>query len=227
MPDYVPQNIIGYTGSPQTILVVDDIPENRQMLRDMLTPFGFQVVLAENGLVAWDKLEDITPDIILTDIIMPIMSGIDLMKKIRSVKAYDFIPIVAITASISKLKQDKLSEMCEAILSKPFKEADLLETIAKELKLEWVYETSPNDVSDQVLDEQLNVDMADLVLPSATELEELYELAMLGMILEVEKKSRQLEKTDIYRPFAQQLQYFTGNFNDSGLLTFLESYITV
>ncbi len=81
-----------------TVLIVDDILVNRMLLSGLIESFGFKAVLAENGRVALDLIQVITPDIILLDIIMPVMNGFEVLEHIKSDSALKDIPILVISA---------------------------------------------------------------------------------------------------------------------------------
>jgi signal transduction histidine kinase len=72
--------IIGYQGKRQHILIVDDITDNRLVLTSLLTPLGFEIMEANDGRDALEKISSIQPDLIITDLIMPVMSGFDMIR---------------------------------------------------------------------------------------------------------------------------------------------------
>jgi cyclic di-GMP phosphodiesterase len=81
-----------------TILVVEDDPAIRQLLIDLLGSFGYHTVGAESAEKALDLLNVLAPDLIITDVHMGAMSGIDLCKRIKSDPRYEFTPVVVLTA---------------------------------------------------------------------------------------------------------------------------------
>nr|WP_278335114.1 response regulator [Clostridium pasteurianum] len=113
------------------ILIVDDDPRNIFVLAAALEDFGAEIVEADNGEEALRELESQSADLILMDIMMPIMNGYEAIKKIRSSSKFKNIPIIAITAK--SLKGDK--EKCIAAgandyISKPI-DYDVLITLIK------------------------------------------------------------------------------------------------
>jgi CheY-like chemotaxis protein len=87
------------TPSGATILVVEDDPEIRESLRDVLEDRGYQVVTADNGKVGLDKLHQMgKPALILLDLMMPVMSGEEFLKAVRQDDALATIPVVAVSA---------------------------------------------------------------------------------------------------------------------------------
>ena len=83
---------------PMTILVVDDSATMLMSLKTTLSLNGFQVETANNGLSALDKLSgEIKPDLIITDINMPGMGGLELIGKVRALASFRFLPILTLT----------------------------------------------------------------------------------------------------------------------------------
>lgn len=79
------------------VLVVEDDVSLAKALTIKLTDIGMEVVSAENGEIALRKLETFTPDIILLDVIMPIMGGFEVLKKLKTSEEYKNIPVVMLT----------------------------------------------------------------------------------------------------------------------------------
>ena len=102
------------------ILIVEDTADSREMFRWMLEQEGYSVITAENGEKAWEIASENPPDLLLTDIMMPVKSGVQLIKEFRaSETALSSIPIVAISAyGIEELHQ-AMDAGANAILRKP------------------------------------------------------------------------------------------------------------
>ena len=81
------------------ILLVDDSPSVRIMLEDQLEANGYTVFPAENGKHALALLEDLTPDLVITDVSMPEMDGFDLCRWLRDNHKFSDIPIIILTAA--------------------------------------------------------------------------------------------------------------------------------
>ena len=123
------------------ILVVDDIAENRSLLCKTLVATGFQVFEAENGKEAIEKFLEINPNIILMDILMPVMDGIDATKIIRKNEKGKDVPIIAVTSSVfEKEKNEIMNSGVNGYLARPFKEKQLFEVIAQCIDIEYIYE---------------------------------------------------------------------------------------
>ncbi|HWP75773.1 MAG TPA: response regulator, partial [Methylomirabilota bacterium] len=101
------------------VLVVDDDPGLRQLLRRMLEPEGYTVVEAENGRVALERLDDVRPSVILLDLMMPEMDGFEFVAEFRRHEAWRVIPIVVVTAKdLSQDDRERLNGHVQKILQK-------------------------------------------------------------------------------------------------------------
>jgi two-component system cell cycle response regulator DivK len=105
----------------QRILVVEDQPDNRQILRDLLTSADFEVIEAENGETGLTAAADQYPDLILMDMQMPILEGYEATGRLKSDPALHAIPVIAVTSYASSSDVDKARAAgCDAFVSKPF-----------------------------------------------------------------------------------------------------------
>jgi CheY-like chemotaxis protein len=101
------------------VLVVDDDAEVRALFRRMLEPDGYTVVEAPNGRAALDRLGEITPGVILLDLMMPEMDGFEFVAEFRRHEAWRAIPIVVVTAKdLSHDDRQRLNGHVERILQK-------------------------------------------------------------------------------------------------------------
>jgi CheY-like chemotaxis protein len=123
------------------ILVVDDIEDNRRLIHQTLTPLGFNIIEANNGLEAGLAMEQESPDLVLMDIRMPVMGGEETIRKIKATEQGIKIPIIAVSASVFKSEQqDILNQGADDFLSKPFKRSQLLKMIGRHLNLDCEYD---------------------------------------------------------------------------------------
>ena len=84
--------------SDKKVLVVDDEPDVRNFLAACIEDAGFQVKTAVDGADALEKLQEDPPDLMTLDMVMPRVSGINLMRQIRSMEAFTRLPVIVITA---------------------------------------------------------------------------------------------------------------------------------
>ncbi|MFB2937659.1 PAS domain S-box protein [Aerosakkonemataceae cyanobacterium BLCC-F154] len=137
------KRIIGLEPNQPTyrILIVEDIKENRQLVVQLLTPFGFEIREAENGQQAINIWESWQPHLIWMDMQMPIMDGYEATKHIKShAKGHETV-IIALTASAFQEQQSAILKAgCDDFLPKPFREEMLFEKMAKHLGLRYLYQ---------------------------------------------------------------------------------------
>jgi CheY-like chemotaxis protein len=91
------QQVVGMTGTAR-ILIAEDHRDSRDALRELLEAFGYEVKVAENGRVAVDMAAAWPPDLILMDIMMPILDGLGATEIIRAKERTHSTPIIAVTA---------------------------------------------------------------------------------------------------------------------------------
>jgi two-component system cell cycle response regulator DivK len=112
------------------ILVVEDQEDNRQILRDLLASADYEMDEAENGQEALDAVAKQRPDLILMDIQLPEVSGLEVTKWLKDDPELHTIPVVAVTAFAMKGDEERIREGgCEAYLSKPISVGKFIETI--------------------------------------------------------------------------------------------------
>ncbi len=119
----------GWRFAPSRVLVVDDGPENRELVRLILGEAGLHVEEAENGQVALDRIAREGFDLVLMDMQMPVMDGYTATRRLR--EQGSTLPIVALTANAMKgFEQELLTAGCTAYLTKPIDLDKLLDTLA-------------------------------------------------------------------------------------------------
>lgn len=118
---------------PSVVLIADDLPINRKLLRLFLTLPGITLLEAENGLDVLDRCEEKRPDLIFLDMMMPVMDGFTAAKHLKSSDEFKDIPIVAVTASVMTDEVDRTLADCDAIISKPLNKNELYHTLLKYL----------------------------------------------------------------------------------------------
>ena len=128
--------------APPLILVVDDTPENIDLLDAMLSPRGFAVEGLSTGTEALDRLAaEPRPDLVLLDIVMPEMSGYEVCRRIRATPATQLLPVVMITASGSEEKLKALEAGADDFIMKPFDKAELLARVRSLIRIKQYHDT--------------------------------------------------------------------------------------
>jgi len=120
------------------ILVVDDQPQNIELLEAHLVPQGYEIVKAASGEEALEKLLHNQIDLVLLDVMMPKMSGIEVLEKLRADEKTKAIPVVMVT--VLKDTEDKVKALeagCDDFISKPFDKVELLARVKSILKISY------------------------------------------------------------------------------------------
>jgi DNA-binding response OmpR family regulator len=126
----------GRVEGKQTIMIVDDEPEIRRLVRRMLEERGYGVVEAARGHTALALLKESPPDLMILDAMLPEVHGFDIAKRMKGTERYGHIPIVMVSAVYRgwRFAEDlKASYGVDAYLEKPFKMADLIRAIENAL----------------------------------------------------------------------------------------------
>ena len=113
------------------ILVVEDQPDNRQIIRDMLAPTDYEITEAENGEEALATIAKQRPDLILMDIQLPIMDGYTATRRIKDDPALRAIPIIAVTSYVEDEKARAAG--CDEYVPEPYSPRQLLAKIRQYL----------------------------------------------------------------------------------------------
>ncbi|PIQ27038.1 hypothetical protein COW36_03170 [bacterium (Candidatus Blackallbacteria) CG17_big_fil_post_rev_8_21_14_2_50_48_46] len=120
---------------PASLLIADDKPENLLLLEALLEPFPLRIYTAENGQVACQVAQQFLPDLILMDIKMPVMDGVEALQVLRKDPRTAQIPMIALTAFSMQNEQEDLLELgFDDFLSKPIQKESLLQTLGHYLK---------------------------------------------------------------------------------------------
>ncbi|MEG4030915.1 MULTISPECIES: PAS domain S-box protein [unclassified Microcoleus] len=211
--------IIGIKDRQPKIVVIDDKWANRSVVSNLLSPLGFEVSEANDGQEGWEKILEVQPDLIVTDLLMPELDGFELIKRVRESENFKDIIIIVSSASVFEADQYRSLEAGgNTFIPKPVQATELLQKLQQYLDLEWVYEANEDPLA-------IGSDTDELIAPPAKEMEILYELAMKGNFLEIVKQAVLLEEIDPqYIPFAKRLHQMAKDFQDEEILTFIQSY---
>ncbi|XHX81266.1 MAG: response regulator [Stenomitos frigidus ULC029] len=153
MPLINHQDVVGLAaGQPSyRILAVDDRPENRALLMELLTSVGFEAQEASNGQEAIDRYRDWQPHLIWMDIRMPIVDGYEATKQITALcKATNTPPPIIIALTGSVFEEDRkvaLANGCNDFVRKPFRAEILFEKMADYLGVRYIYANSQQPVT--------------------------------------------------------------------------------
>jgi adenylate cyclase len=127
--------------APSLILVVDDVPANVRLLESLLRGAGYRTISAHNGTDALNRVKDDAPDLVLLDIVMPGLSGIDVCRELRRDPHYLMLPIVLVTALDPEQERVKgLAAGADDFLSKPVNTEELLARVRSSLRIKALYD---------------------------------------------------------------------------------------
>src|ERR1700739_70519 len=119
-------------GMAKTVLIVEDNELNMKLFRDLLEAHGYQTSGTSNGFEALDLVRKLRPDLILMDIQLPQVSGLEVTRWIKDDPELRTIPVVAVTAFAMKGDEERIREGgCEAYLSKPISVGKFIETVRR------------------------------------------------------------------------------------------------
>ena len=113
-------------GKKTIILIVDDEDRNRRLMEALLLPMGYEVLQAVNGKDAIEKAKEMSPDVILMDVMMPVMDGFEAVKVLKQDEETQIIPVVMVTAL--REVNDRIRAMeagADDFLSKPVDKTEL------------------------------------------------------------------------------------------------------
>ena len=114
------------------VLIVEDNELNMKLFNDLLEAYGYETVQTRSGLEAFDLARKHKPDLILMDIQLPGISGLDISRNLKNDTELQHIPIVAVTAFAMKGDEERILEGgCQAYLSKPISVSNFIEVVKK------------------------------------------------------------------------------------------------
>ncbi|MFG6103741.1 CHASE2 domain-containing protein [Leptothoe sp. EHU-05/26/07-4] len=220
--------IVGVKGKVPSILVVDDSAEDSNLLLDFLDYMGFQAHSVDNGLSGLEFVKQQPPDLIITDLIMPNLDGIEFLQQLRQTQELNTIPTIVISASVFEAdRQRSLAAGANVFLPKPIDLDALTETLKTLLNLQWIYDES--DCNNLTLDTRQPADIGvhiPVLIPDAV-LDELYDWAMMGNVQDIEQKLKTLVVTDAQsQQLINTLKKLAENFQISEIKQLLQVHVS-
>ena len=215
--------IIGYAGERRTILIVDDRWENRAVVSNLIEPLGFETLEAENGEEGLKLLREEQPDLLITDLVMPVMDGFELLKRIRAAEDLRHYKIVVSSASVTPADQQKsLDEGGDRFLAKPVDAQDLLAGLSECLNLEWLY--NEQEKSEILSRNQQGVQTGDILIPPSEDLKILIDLALKADLFSICDRLEKLDSS--YQEFVAPLLELAEEFKIEEIETLLQQYLS-
>ena len=206
---YFSHNPVAVKERKPRILIVDNRWQNRQILSEILTPMGFELAEANNGQEGLEQAEIFKPELVITDVAMPIMNGLEMIERLRLNP--DLQNTIFIISSVRAFAADKdrfLDSGGHDFLPKPIQVDLLLHQLEKYLHLEWVYDDviSPGDDLDPG-------DTNNYQVPKPQELEGLYHVAKIGDIQGIQEElDKLIQVNSNYHYFVQEIMQLVDEF---------------
>lgn len=209
--------IIGYEEDTVTILVVDDRWENRSVLVNLLEPIGFILKEAHHGEEALNILQSHPINLLITDMIMPVMNGYDLIKKIKNDPQFQALKIIVSSASVSdRDRQISLEIGGDDFLPKPVDANQLLELLTKHLHLTWQY---------KAINPSLPPTETEMIIPPQEDLQNLLILAQDGLLTKlVETVNQMRDRNPHYLPFVNKVLTLAKGFEMEEIESLIQEY---
>lgn len=213
------ENIIRFQGKTIHIMVVDDQLEQQNLIASLLEPLGFSIEKAGSGIECLNKINILKPDLILLDLAMSGMNGIETAKKIRE-QNYR-MPIVVLSANA--YPSDRLAAInagCNDFLSKPFQMKDLLSKLKLHLSLNWVYQGSQTD-------QAIVTTIDPMIIPPPNIINDLLQFVLIGDLLALKQELNELIKSDSsYQPFALRIRKLATEFRIAEIKNILSAQMS-
>lgn len=222
------QRIVGYRGTRQKILVVDDKWENRSVVVNLLEPLGFELLAADSSLDALHQAVIHQPNLIITEPYVNGMQKLELVRRLR--QAPELLNRTIVVSSANVFAQDQrqyLDAGGDAFLAKPVQAEELCRILQQHLKLDWIYEQPFETRTTLQMDDDDAIVSDEIIPPPAANLSHLLDLAMKGRLKALVEALDQLEQTDAkLRPFTQRIQQLAKGFQIQKIRELLKSYLS-
>ncbi|MCP4623507.1 MAG: response regulator [bacterium] len=217
------RKIIGYKGKRRSMLIVDDDPTSRSVMLRLMKPLGFEVEEAVNGKEGVEGARRLRPDVVVMDMRMPVMTGLEAVSRIRRIEELRDTVILGFSASVFESdKKDCLRAGCDGFISKPLAVDELFAVMRSRLGIEWIHAGADEDGAVGRAEGE-DESRAEIVAPPADEMQVLHDLAMSGNMREILNRASHLETMDAkHRPFARVLRELARNFEDEKIQSLIK-----
>jgi PAS domain S-box-containing protein len=211
---------------PASLLLVDDVEYNRELIKNHVEKFDFKIIEAENGDEALERLEIFKPDLILMDMRMPGKGGFETTQIIKKDENLKDIPVVAFTASVMKESEAKIISFFDGYLRKPVSKSSLFFELKRFLKFRTIKESGrPKEAaaiqsSLFILDSELKARMPEILSKIDSDIIPKWEeINKVLMVDEVEEFANYLlefiaeNKLSVWEEYAKNLLEQTESYN--------------
>lgn len=222
------KQIIGYTGTQKTVLVIDDRWENRSVLINLLQPIGFVTTEAENGFQGLAKLLELKPDVTITDLQMPVMDGLEMLRQLRAVDNLKNLLVIVSSASVSEIdRHNSIDAGGDDFLPKPVNAQELFKMLDRHLGIEWKYAQTRNiEIMPKSSASDIVIDNPQILSPPLEELEILLALVQRGRLNQLSAKAQQIQQSNQkYISFVKPILQWTEDFEADKIEEFIQSFL--
>ncbi|MEG4233152.1 PAS domain S-box protein [Microcoleus sp. Pol11C3] len=226
------RRLVGFTGPQRKVLIVDDKEVNRAMLHRLLFHLGFEIAEATDGEDCLHKAQEFLPDIILIDLLMPVMNGWEATRRLRQLPELKDVVILALSANVYETtRQESILAGCDNFLPKPIQTNELLELLRLHLRLEWVYEergqTKKRKAKTPTALSEIAAADSMMVSPPSESVLALLRLAAMGDIEAILEETAKLELSDpALVPFVHHLCQLAKGFQLKQIRDFLKEHLS-
>ncbi len=212
------EDITGYQGGRRKVLIVDDVQANRAPMVDYLGHLGFQMLEADSGDAGVHCVQTALPDLVLMDTVMPVMDGMEAIRRIRAIERFRDLPIIVVSANASVADREaSLAAGANAFLPKPISFERLLPEMARLLRLTWTQRVSDESVAQVPIE-------SPMVPPPADQMEVLLRLARIGNMRSIQAQAEHLQSLDArHGPLAARLIELAQRFESAAIVELLKS----
>lgn len=212
-----PAECAGYEGPRRRVLVVDDITANRAVLSAMLAELGFVVEEAVDGISGIEAAVKHRPDLVMMDIRMPAMDGLDAIAILRDHVDLHDVPIIAVSSGVTPADQARARAAgAMSFLPKPLDRGEMICLVGDALELTWVS-------GDAACEEG---GPSSLVIPPREAIAALHGMAMAGNMRAIRQEAERIAGMDpAYRGFAETILRMARAFQSQALLALIEGHL--
>lgn len=201
---------VGYEGLRRKVLVVDNEQVDRELIVNILSPLGFEVVQASTGKECVDNYQSLNPDVILMDLAMPVMDGWEALYIIKKVH-HSHLPIAIVSANAyDKNLENSAGIVSDDFMVKPVNVEDLLDWMGGRLNIVWIYQA--HQVETKFDEDKTKID--DLTMPEKEHLLTLLSFVNQGYVKGVHQALDEIQLIDPrYLAFVNHIRGLAVAFN--------------
>ena len=186
------------------------------------------MIEANHGQEGLNQIQTELPDLIILDLIMPVMNGFEFVQRLRQIPQYKKMVVIATSASVfSQDKEESLTAGCNEFIAKPIRAEILFDYLHRYLPLEWVYESvASNHLPVEVTDDDNETLFSAITLPSQAAAK-LFELTQMGDINGIIEQAKQLTQLDErFAPLAARIIQLAQQFEDEKISELVKPSLT-